>query len=32
VQRRDSNYALAAWPVVRHALENGIVEDGDDEI
>jgi hypothetical protein len=31
VQRRDSNYALAAWPVVKHALENGVVEDGDDE-
>jgi hypothetical protein len=32
VQRRDSNYALAAWPVVKHALDNGLVEDGDDEI
>jgi hypothetical protein len=32
VERRDSNYALAAWPVVKHALDNGIVETGDNEV
>jgi hypothetical protein len=32
VERRDSNYALAAWPVVKHALESGIVETGDNEL
>jgi hypothetical protein len=31
VLKRESNYALAAWPVVQHALDNGIVEEVDVE-
>jgi len=31
VLKRDSNYALAAWPIVRHALDNGIIGEEDDE-
>jgi hypothetical protein len=29
VQRRDSNYALVVWPVLKHALNAGIVEASD---
>ncbi|KAF2790745.1 hypothetical protein K505DRAFT_327364 [Melanomma pulvis-pyrius CBS 109.77] len=32
VLKRDSNYALAAWPVVRHALDHGVISEEDDEI
>ncbi|KAF2179430.1 glycosyltransferase family 32 protein [Zopfia rhizophila CBS 207.26] len=31
VLARDSNYALAAWPVVRHALDYGVIDESDDE-
>jgi hypothetical protein len=31
ILKRDSNYALAVWPVVKHALDHGIIVKGDDE-
>ena len=32
VLKKDSNYALAAYPVVRHALDNGVIDEVDDEV
>ncbi|KAF2251775.1 glycosyltransferase family 32 protein [Trematosphaeria pertusa] len=31
VLARDSNYALAAWPIVRYALDQGVINESDVE-
>ena len=32
VLKRDSNYALAAYPIVRHALDHGVIKEEDDVV